>query len=154
MTQPALETQVALNKAAIENMVVIAERLEEGILRSVELSRSINTLIAVHEERFVTQEKTNTEIWNTMEDHREETQNEIRDLAKKFTDLETRVANLVESSMDKIRTEISAKVQEDTRTAAEKDQRIRDLERRTWIMTGGSVVLGFLAKTLFTKIVN
>jgi|TARA_R110000744_G_scaffold361382_1_gene469127 predicted transcriptional regulator len=123
-------------KKDIENVNTMNSRIDTAIDRLTDLSTSIKSMLAVHEEKITRQEKIDEVIFDKLKDRQEEITDVYRELKKDVEMSEKRL--LIEIKGLKI--DISA--------------RVGMLERYKWLIMGGAIVLGWILSKNFMPIVH
>ena len=119
----------------IENVNSIQGRLDTAIDRLTDVSSSIKSMLAVHEEKITRQEKIDEVIFDKLKDRAEEISDVYRELKKDIELVEKRVLIEIKSLKNDI------------------GSRIGVLERYRWLIMGGAIVLGWiLSKNLMPLI--
>ena len=120
----------------IENVNTINGRIDTAIDKLTDVSTSIKSMLAVHEEKITRQEKVDEVIFDKLRDRQEEITDVYRELKKDVEMSEKRL--LIEIKGLKI--DIGA--------------RVGMLERYKWLIMGGAIVLGWILSKNFMPIVH
>ena len=120
----------------IENVNSINGRIDSAIDKLTDVSTSIKSMLAVHEEKITRQEKIDEVIFDKLKDRQEEITDVYRELKKDVEMSEKRL--LIEIKGLKI--DIGA--------------RVGMLERYKWLIMGGAIVLGWILSKNFMPIVH
>jgi len=120
----------------IENVNTINGRIDTAIDRLTDVSTSIKSMLAVHEEKITRQEKIDEVIFDKLKDRQEEITDVYRELKRDVEMSEKRL--LIEIKGLKI--DIGA--------------RVGMLERYKWLIMGGAIVLGWILSKNFMPIVH
>jgi len=110
----------------IENVNSIQGRLDTAIDRLTDVSSSIKSMLAVHEEKITRQEKIDEVIFEKLKDRAEEITDVYRELKKDIELVEKRVLIEIKSLKNDI------------------GSRVGVLERYRWLIMGGAIVLGWI----------
>ena len=110
----------------IENVNTIHNRLDTAIDRLTEVSTSIKSMLAVHEEKIQRQEKTDEIIFDKLKDRADEISDVYRELKKDVEMSEKRLLIEIKS----LKNDIGA--------------RVGVLERYKWLIIGGAIVIGWI----------
>ena len=117
----------------IENVNTIHNRLDTAIDRLTDVSTSIKSMLAVHEEKIQRQEKIDEIIFDKLKDRADEISDVYRELKKDVEMSEKRLLIEIKSLKNDI------------------DARVGVLERYKWINYGNAIVIGLLmSKNLIT----
>ena len=130
-------------KIDVENLkkdVVIAtsiqERLDTAIGKLTEVSGSIKSMLAVHEEKLSQQEKVDEIIFTKLKDRQDQ-----------IEELSTQLRNEMDSVERRLLTEIKA-LRNDI------GGRVGVLEKYRWIILGGAIVIGWIVGGNFPEIIE
>jgi chromosome segregation ATPase len=110
----------------IENVNTIHNRLDTAIDRLTEVSTSIKSMLAVHEEKIARQEKIDEIIFDKLKDRADEISDVYRELKKDVEMSEKRLLIEIKS----LKNDIGA--------------RVGVLERYKWLIIGGAIVIGWI----------
>ena len=118
-------------KKDIENMNTINGRIDTAIDKLTDVSTSIKSMLAVHEENIQRQEKIDEIIFDKLKDRADEISDVYRELKKDVEMSEKRLLIEIKS----LKNDIGA--------------RVGVLERYKWLILGGAIVIGWvLSKNL------
>ena len=120
----------------IENVNTIHNRLDTAIDRLTEVSTSIKSMLAVHEEKIQRQEKIDEVIFEKLKDRAEEISDVYRELKKDVEMSEKRLLIEIKS----LKNDIGA--------------RVGVLERYKWLILGGAIVIGWVLSKNFIPIMH
>ena len=120
----------------LENVNNIQGRLDTAIDRLTDVSSSIKSMLAVHEEKITRQEKIDEVIFDKLKDRAEEISDVYRELKKDIELVEKRVLIEIKSLKNDI------------------GGRVGVLERYRWVIMGGAIVIGWILSKNFVQIVN
>ena len=110
----------------IENVNTIHNRLDTAIDKLTDVSTSIKSMLAVHEEKIQRQEKIDDVIFEKLKDRAEEISDVYRELKKDVEMSEKRLLIEIKS----LKNDIGA--------------RVGVLERYKWLILGGAIVIGWI----------
>ena len=113
-------------KKDIENVNTIHNRLDTAIDRLTDVSTSIKSMLAVHEEKIQRQEKIDEIIFDKLKDRADEISDVYRELKKDVEMSEKRLLIEIKS----LKNDIGA--------------RVGVLERYKWLIIGGAIVIGWI----------
>jgi len=113
-------------KKDIENVNTIHNRLDTAIDRLTDVSTSIKSMLAVHEEKIARQEKIDEIIFDKLKDRADEISDVYRELKKDVEMSEKRLLIEIKS----LKNDIGA--------------RVGVLERYKWLIIGGAIVIGWI----------
>ena len=110
----------------LENVNNIQGRLDTAIDRLTDVSSSIKSMLAVHEEKITRQEKIDEVIFDKLKDRADEISDVYRELKKDVEMSEKRLLIEIKS----LKNDIGA--------------RVGVLERYKWLIIGGAIVIGWI----------
>ena len=113
-------------KKDIENMNTINGRIDTAIDKLTDVSTSIKSMLALHEEKIQRQEKIDDVIFEKLKDRAEEISDVYRELKKDVEMSEKRLLIEIKS----LKNDIGA--------------RVGVLERYKWLILGGAIVIGWI----------
>ena len=120
----------------LENVSGINNRLDTAIEKLTDVSSSIKSMLAVHEEKIERQEKTDEIIFEKIKDRADEIDSVYRELQREINQVERRL--LVE--IKALRNDIGS--------------RVSMLEKARWILLGAAIVIVFLVTKDFNKLLG
>ena len=120
----------------IENVNTIHGRLDTAIDRLTDVSTSIKSMLAVHEEKIQRQEKIDEIIFDKLKDRADEISDVYRELKKDVEMSEKRLLIEIKS----LKNDIGA--------------RVGVLERYKWLILGGAIVIGWVLSKNFIPIMH
>ena len=110
----------------IENMNTINGRIDTAIDKLTDVSTSIKSMLAVHEEKIQRQEKIDDVIFEKLKDRADEISDVYRELKRDVEMSEKRLLIEIKS----LKNDIGA--------------RVGVLERYKWLILGGAIVIGWI----------
>ena len=132
----SVETEIALLKREVDDMKGIHVRLDSAIEKIAEVSSSLHTVIAVHEEKLARQEETLEENEKHFRDNVQELHSRITTNAKETSQHMSEMERRLLDELQTIRKEMS--------------NRVGMLEKWKWVIIGGSIVAGFVLQKIIT----
>tara|TARA_B100000035_G_scaffold289053_1_gene275136 strand:- start:8 stop:418 length:411 start_codon:yes stop_codon:yes gene_type:complete len=132
----SVETEIALLKREVDDMKGIHVRLDSAIEKIAEVSSSLHTVIAVHEEKLARQEETLEENEKHFRDNVQELHSRITTNAKETSQHMSEMERRLLDELQTIRKEMS--------------NRVGMLEKWKWVIVGGSIVAGFIIQKVIT----
>ena len=126
----SVETEIALLKREVDDMKGIHVRLDSAIEKIAEVSSSLHTVIAVHEEKLARQEETLEENEKHFRDNVQELHSRITTNAKETSQHMSEMERRLLDELQTIRKEMS--------------NRVGMLEKWKWVILGGSIVVGWV----------
>ena len=148
-TVKTLDTEVELLKREVADMKLIHVKLDSAIEKIADVSSSLHTIMAVHEEKIIRQEE-------QLEDQEKQFRETVQELHSRITsnakETSTQMGDMerrLHSAMDehnKKETEQFLKLREELQT------RVGILERWRHIIIGGAIVIGFIIHQIIPNI--
>tara|TARA_R110000803_G_scaffold190998_1_gene253643 strand:- start:1044 stop:1472 length:429 start_codon:yes stop_codon:yes gene_type:complete len=120
----------------IENVNTINGRIDTAIDRLTDVSTSIKSMLAVHQEKITRQEKIDEVIFDKLKDRAEEITDVYRELKKDMETSEKRLLIEIKS----LKNDINA--------------RVGVLEKYRYLILGGAIVLGWVLSKNFMPIIH
>jgi hypothetical protein len=140
MTEEKECTEIKVNieslKKDLENVNNIQDKLDTAIDKLTDVSSSIKSMLAVHEEKITRQEKIDEIIFDKLKDRAEEITDVYRELRKDIDLVEKRLLIEIKSLKNDI------------------GSRVGVLEKYRWIIMGGAIVVGWILSKNFLQIVH
>jgi len=131
-----IKVQLEGLKKDVENVHNINTRLDTAIDKLTDVSTSIKSMLAVHEEKLQRQEQIDEVIFDKIRERGNEIDNVYRDLQKEIQSVEKRL--LVEIKSLKI----------------DIGNRVSMLEKYKWLILGGSIVVAWVLSSNFKYIIE
>ena len=129
-----LETEIELLKRDVTEMKQIHLRLDTAIEKIADVSSSLHTIMAVHEEKLMRQEEALDGQEKQFRENIQELHTRISNNADKSTKHMNEMERRISDELQKIREELS--------------NRVGVLEKWRWVIIGGSIVVGFIITKL------
>ena len=129
-----LKVQLEGLKKDVQNVNNLNERLDTAIQKLTDVSTSIKSMLAVHEEKISRQEQIDDIIFGKLKERENEIDKVHRELSKEIQHLEKRL--LVE--IKTIKLDFGA--------------RVGILEKYKWLIMGGAIFIGWILSTNFKTI--
>jgi predicted nucleic acid-binding Zn-ribbon protein len=123
-------------KKDLENVNSINNRLDTAIEKLADVSSSIKSMLAVHEEKITQQEKTDEIIFEKIKDRADEIDSVYRELQREINQVERRLLIEIKALRNDIGTRVSI------------------LEKLRWILLGAAIVVVFLLTKDFGKLIS
>ena len=131
-----LKVQLEGLKKDIENVSNLNSRLDLAIEKLTDVSTSIKSMLAVHEEKIPRQEQIDDIIFGKLKDRESEIDNVHKELSKEIQQVEKRLLIEIKS----IKLDIGT--------------RVGILEKYKWLIMGGAIVIGWILSTNFRFIIE
>ena len=113
-------------KSQVENVSGIQSKLDTAIDKLTDVSTSIKSMLAVHEEKLSRQEQIDEIIFGKIKDRAEEIDTVYRDLSREINQVEKRLLIEIKSLKNDI------------------GSRVGVLEKWRWIILGGAIIVGWI----------
>tara|TARA_R110002153_G_scaffold125141_1_gene271982 strand:+ start:4216 stop:4671 length:456 start_codon:yes stop_codon:yes gene_type:complete len=148
-TVKTLDVEVELLKREVADMKLIHVKLDSAIEKIADVSSSLHTIMAVHEEKIIRQEEqledqdkqfreTVQELHSRITSNAKETSNQMGEMERRLHD--------VMNDHNKKETEQFLKLREELQT------RVGILERWRHLIIGGAIVIGFIIHQIIPNI--
>ena len=131
-----VETELALLKREVDDMKGIHARLDTAIEKIADVSSSLHTVIAVHEEKLARQEETLDDNEKHFRDNVQELHSRITTNAKETTQHMSEMERRLQEEFSRLRSDLNG--------------RVGVLEKWKWVIVGGSIVAGFIIQKVIT----
>ena len=131
-----LKVQIAGLKKDVQNVNTLNERLDTAIQKLTDVSTSIKSMLAVHEEKISRQEQIDDIIFGKLKDRENEIDKVHRELTKEIQQTEKRL--LLE--IKQLKVDIGG--------------RVGTLEKYKWLILGGALVIGWILSSNFKMIIE
>ena len=131
-----LKVQIEGLKKDVDYNINLNGRLDVAIEKLTDVSTSIKSMLAVHEEKITRQEQIDEIIFDKLKERAGEIDTVHRELSKEIQHVEKRL--LIE--MKQIKLDIGA--------------RVGILEKYRWLIMGGAIVIGFIISRNFVTLVE
>tara|TARA_B100000989_G_C19237746_1_gene342650 strand:+ start:89 stop:499 length:411 start_codon:yes stop_codon:yes gene_type:complete len=129
-----IQTEIELLKREVSDMKSIHVRLDKAIEKIADVSSSLHTIMAVHEEKLMRQEEALDDQEKEFRDSVQQLHERISNNADKSTKHMNEMESRISEELQKIRNELS--------------DRVGILEKWRWLIIGGSIFAGFIITKL------
>ena len=136
-----IETQVELLKREVSEMKDIHLRLDKAIEKIADVSTSLHTIMAVHEEKLIRQEEALETQEKKLQDNIMELHSRITSNAKEQT---AQMGEMERRLVDAMKEHNRAETAEFQELRKELQNRVGVLEKWRYLIIGGSIVIGFI----------
>ena len=130
----SVETEIALLKREVDDMKGIHARLDTAIEKIADVSSSLHTIMAVHEEKLIRQE--------------EALDGQETEFKENIQELHTRISNNADKTTKRMKDMETKMLAELQKISVELNNRVGILEKWRWVIIGGSIVCGFIITKL------
>jgi flagellar capping protein FliD len=131
------EIDIAIVQKDIEQMKAVFQKLDTAIEKMGDVSNSIGRMLAVHEERLGTHDRVDKELFEVLENTKEEIKETADNIQTRIQTSETRIMKTMLDMETRMKTQFETM-----------DKRIAVLENWRLVLVGGAVVVGFLLNGL------
>ena len=131
-----IRVQLATLKQEVENVNSIHGRIDTAIDKLTDVSTSIKSMLAVHEEKIQRQEQVDEVIFNKLKERQQDIDKVFRDLGREMDQVEKRLLIEIKS----LRNDIG--------------DRVGVLEKYRWIILGGFIALGWVVSKNFMPFIK
>ena len=133
LNQLATDLQVLKNE--VEQVASVNTKLDNAIDKLTDISGSIKSMLAVHEEKLSKQEEIDKARLNLIENRRQELDNNYKELHSRINKIHKDLTDEIDMSQKRLMCEIKT-------LASNLDGRIGVFEKYRWIIIGAAIVLG------------
>lgn len=126
----------------------LVDRLDITIDKLTEVSTSVSQLLAVHESKLTAQEEYTRHITDLVERRRVDTDDKIKAIGDRIIAGEKDIQNKLDNQYDALLEEIKAARKDSAGEHKELVDRIGKIEKWSWIVIGGAVVVGFMLRQI------
>ena len=133
LNQLATDLQVLKNE--VEQVASVNTKLDSAIDKLTDISGSIKSMLAVHEEKLSKQEEIDKAIFNLIENRRIEFDTNYKELHARINKIHKELTDEIEMSEKRLMCEIKT-------LNSNLDGRIGVFEKYRWIIIGAAIVLG------------
>ena len=131
-----VETEIQLLKKEVSDMKQIHVRLDTAIEKIADVSSSLHTIMAVHEEKLVKQEEALNEQEEQLRENIQLLHSRITSNAKETTQHMSEMERRLQDGFIKLRHDLN--------------NRVGVLEKWRWLIIGGAIVVGFVAQKVIS----
>lgn len=122
----------------------LVDRLDITIDKLTEVSTSVSQLLAVHESKLTAQEEYTKHITELVERRRVDTDDKLKAIGDRIIAGEKDIQNKLDIQYDALLEEIKAARKDSAGEHKELVDRISKIEKWSWIVIGGAMVVGFV----------
>ena len=148
-TVKTLDTEVALLKREVADMKLIHVRLDSAIEKIADVSSSLHTIMAVHEEKLIRQEE-------QLEDQEKEFRDTVQELHSRITtnakETSTQMGEMERRLHDAMNEHNKKETEQFLKLREELQTRVGILEKWRHLIIGGAIVIGFILQKLLPVI--
>ena len=140
LTKLATDLQVLKNE--VEQVASVNNKLDNAIDKLTDISGSIKSMLAVHEEKLSKQEEIDKAIFNLIENRRVEFDTNYKELHARINKIHKELTDEIEMSEKRLMCEIKT-------LNSNLDGRIGVFEKYRWIIIGAAIVIGLSMPQIF-----
>ena len=129
------KTSIEVLKNELQSMSNVNNKIDTAITKLTDVSTSIKSMLAVHEERIGKQEDVDKAIFNLLESRRVESEN-------KFEDLHSRLNKSVKDLREEVELIEKRLMCELKQLNVNLGERVGVLEKYRWMIIGGAIIVG------------
>lgn len=133
-----VETDVAMLQKDMEQFNKLVARIDTTIEKLTEVSSNVSKLLAVQDNRILSQEKLTSQFQKMFEKRKEESDHSFKDINEKIDEVESTLYQEVENNHDKVIAEIKALSNELKTQNTLINDRISKIEK--WMWTGAGIL--------------
>ena len=147
LNQLAADLQVLKNE--VDQVANVNNKLDNAIEKLTDISGSIKSMLAVHEEKLSKQEEIDKAIFNLIENRRVEFDTNYKELHARINKIHKELTDEIEMSEKRLMCEIKT-------LNSNLDGRIGVFEKYRWIIIGAAIVLGLSMPQILSiiKVIN
>lgn len=136
------KTSIEVLKNEVQTVATVNTKLDGAIDKLTEISGSLKSMLAVHDEKLSKQEDVDKAIFNLLENRRIEAENKFEDIHSRLNKSVKDLREEVELSQKRLMCEIKE-------LKVNLTERVGVLEKYRWIIIGAAIVLGLWAPQVF-----
>ena len=137
-----LATDLQVLKNEVEQVASVNTKLDSAIDKLTDISGSIKSMLAVHEEKLSKQEEIDKAIFNLIENRRIEFDTNYKELHARINKIHKELTDEIEMSEKRLMCEIKT-------LNSNLDGRIGVFEKYRWIIIGAAIVIGLSMPQIF-----
>ena len=144
-----LATDLQVLKNEVDQVASVNTKLDSAIDKLTDISGSIKSMLAVHEEKLSKQEEIDKAIFNLIENRRIEFDTNYKELHARINKIHKELTDEIEMSEKRLMCEIKT-------LNSNLDGRIGVFEKYRWIIIGAAIVLGLSMPQILSiiKVIN
>ena len=141
LTKLATDLQVLKNE--VEQVASVNNKLDNAIDKLTDISGSIKSMLAVHEEKLSKQEEIDKAIFNLIENRRQEFDNNYKELHSRINKIHKDLTDEIDMSQKRLMCEIKT-------LASNLDGRIGVFEKYRYLLIGAAIIIGLSMPEILT----
>jgi len=144
-TVKTIETEVELLKKEVQDMKLIHVKLDKAIEKIADVSQSLHTIMAVHEEKLIRQEE-------ALEDQEKQFRDSVQELHSRITtnakETSQHISEVERRLVDAMNEHSRKETEQFMKLREELQSRVGILEKWRYLIIGGAIVIGFVIESL------
>ena len=138
------KTSIEVLRNEVKSVASVNDKLDNTIDKLTEISSSIKSMLAVHEEKLSKSEEVDKAIFNLLENRRVESENKFEDLHSRLNKSVINLREEVELSEKRLMCELK-------QLNANLGERVGVLEKYRWMIIGGAIIIGLWGPDMIEK---
>lgn len=144
-TVKTIETEVELLKKEVQDMKLIHVKLDKAIEKIADVSQSLHTIMAVHEEKLIRQEE-------ALEDQEKQFRDSVQELHSRITtnakETSQHISEVERRLVDAMNEHSRKETEQFMKLREELQSRVGILEKWRYLIIGGAIVIGFVIEAI------
>ncbi len=140
----AQKTSIEVLRNEVKSVANVNEKLDNTIDKLTDISSSIKSMLAVHEEKLSKNEEVDKAIFTLLENRRKESENKFEDLHSRLNKSVVNLREEVELSEKRLMCEIK-------QLNINLGDRVGVLEKYRWMIVGGAIIIGLWGPEMIEK---
>ena len=132
-------TNVAMLQRDVAQFNKLVDRIDTTIQKLTEVSSNVSKLLAVQDNRIMSQEKLTSQFERMFEKRKEETDDNVKQINDKIDTVESTLYKEVETNHDKVILKLESLSQEIKNQNTSTNDRISKIEK--WMWTGAGILM-------------
>jgi ABC-type transporter Mla subunit MlaD len=152
----SVETQLAVIEQSLDQTDAVIKRIDHAIEKITDVTADISKILAVHDQRLGRGEKATSDIFDLLEQRRQEMNDDIKEIHSRITTTTrelsaeiTATQKCIVEGIDDLKRELKEDQKYHNDRQKSLEQRIADLERWRYMLVGAGIVGGFILTHLF-----
>jgi ABC-type transporter Mla subunit MlaD len=145
------ESQIAVVQEAVKSNAELLSKLDENLEKLTDVTVNLNRILAVHDEKITQQERKQDDIFELIEQRRQEMSEDIKELHSRITSVQRELGNDISQTENRIMRgieDLKSELKIDQKYHNEKqktlDERISALEKWRYMLVGAGIVGGYM----------
>jgi chromosome segregation ATPase len=141
-----LVKDIATLKADVKQSNQIHSRLDDAIVRLTDISSSIKSMLAVHDEKIRRVDSSQDDLYSSLEERRREWEIDLKELHSRISTQGRELREAIQDTTvrsDKQHREHTDAIDKVNQTLS---NRVGVLEKWRWLIIGGAIIIGFIVQ--------